>query len=175
MPLRTFLLQGVLRFTIAVAQMPGVSRIALVGSLATRKPLPKDADVLVTVDQDASLDRLAQAGRTLKGHAQTRNSGADIFLASPDGHYAGRTCHWRDCRPGIRAACRALHCGRREFLSDDLQDVNLPPSLIAAPPIDLWPLVVRRIEVPADVEELLLGPLEARRQSRREPDTSRPH
>jgi hypothetical protein len=29
--------------------MPGVLRIALLGSLATDKPLPKDADVLVTI------------------------------------------------------------------------------------------------------------------------------
>lgn len=173
-PLRVHLLQGVLRFTKVAAEVPGVSRIALVGSLARPKPLPKDADVLVTVDHEASLDRLAKAGRALKGHAQTRNSGADIFLAKPDGQYSGRICHWRDCRPGIRVACQALHCGGREFLSDDLHRVNLPPSLIAAPPVELWTLVLRRAQVPADVEGILFGPWEAHRRNRPEPGAGTP-
>jgi hypothetical protein len=57
--------------------------------------------ILVSVASDRELDRLAKAGRALKGHAQTQNSGADIFLASPDGQYIGRTCGWRECRPGM--------------------------------------------------------------------------
>lgn len=162
-PLRLFLLNGVLRFTRAVCQLHGVARIALVGSLTTHKPTPKDADVLVTLGSDCELDRLARAGRALKGHAQTRNSGADIFLASLDGQYIGRTCGWRECRPGIRVACRALHCGATEFLNDDLQVVSLAPSLIASPPIDLWPDIVRRVVVPVDVEQSLLEPLAASR------------
>lgn len=161
MPLRIFLLNGVLRFTHAVRNLRGVRRISLVGSLATPKTTPKDADVLVTVASDCKLDRLAKAGRALKGHAQARNSGADIFLANPDGRYIGRTCGWRECRPGIRVACRALHCGEMEFLNDDLQVVSLAPTLIASPPIDLWPRVVRRVVVPVDVEQVLLEPLAA--------------
>jgi hypothetical protein len=151
----------VARFTKAVGGLPGVTRIALVGSLVSQKASPKDADVLVTVTPDSSLDRLATAGRALKGFAQTRNSGADIFLSNLDGQYIGRICHWRDCRPGIRVACRARHCGRREFPNDDLQDVNLSSSLVAAPPMELWPSVVRRIAVPADVDDVLLGRLQA--------------
>ncbi len=54
-----------------------------------------------------------------------------------------------------------LHCGATEFLNDDLQVVNLVPTLIAQP-IDLWPRVVRRVAVPADVEQMLLEPLAAR-------------
>lgn len=115
----------------------------------------------MTVASDCELDRVAKVGRALKGHAQTRNSGADIFLASPDGRYIGRTCGWRECRPGIRVACRALHCGEVQFLNDDLQVVSLAPTLITAPPIDLWPQVERRVAVPADVEQLLLEPLAA--------------
>jgi hypothetical protein len=95
-PLRTFLLNGVLRFTMTVGGLPGVSMIALMGSLATRKVSPKDADVLVTLAADSSLDRLAKASRALKSYAQTRNSGADIFLADPKGQYIGRVCHWRE-------------------------------------------------------------------------------
>lgn len=84
-PLRKSLLQGMLRFTVAVSGLPGVLKVALVGSLVTQKALPKDAEVLVTVNPDASLDRVAKARRKLKGFAQTRNSGADVFLSNLDG------------------------------------------------------------------------------------------
>jgi hypothetical protein len=50
-----------------------------------------------------------------------------------------------------------------QYLNDDLQVVSLAPTLIAAPPIDLWPQIVRRLEVPADVEQLLLEPLASER------------
>lgn len=124
----------------------------------------EDADALVAVTPDSSLDRLAKAGRALKRFTQTRNSGSDIFLSNLYGRYTGRICHWGDCRPGIRVACRAKHRGRREFLDDDMQDVNLSSSLVfvAAPPVELWPSVVRRIDVPADVDDVLLGRLQAR-------------
>lgn len=79
-PLRDLLLREVLRFVRTAGSIPGVTHIALVGSLTTTKPNPKDADVLVSVTDDIDLARLAAAGRTLKGKAQTRNSGADIFL-----------------------------------------------------------------------------------------------
>ena len=39
-------------------------------------------------------------------------------------------------------------------------------SLIQAPPIELWPAVMARVEVPADVEEILLIPVRAGLQSR---------
>ena len=97
-PLREFLLREVLRFVRTASTIPGVTRIALVGSLATMKANPKDADVLVSVTDDVDLARLATAGRTLKGRAQTRNSGADIFLADSEG-CIGRICHWRECWP----------------------------------------------------------------------------
>ncbi len=50
--------------------------------------------------------------------------------------------------------------GRREHLNDDLHVVTLSKELIAAPPADLWPNVIRRQTVPADVEALLLTELE---------------
>jgi hypothetical protein len=115
--------------------------------------------MLVTVDDDTDLMPLATAGRKLKGHAQSRNKGADIFLANPSGNYIGRICHWRECRPGIRASFDARHCGRRPFLHDDLDDVTLDASLIKTPPLELWPKIVRRVELPGDVETLLAQPI----------------
>jgi hypothetical protein len=157
---REVLLAGVRQFVERAKLFPGVRRIALIGSLATEKSDPKDTDVLITVDDDADLTPLATAGRKLKGYAQTRNKGADIFLADPFNNYLGRTCHWRNCRPGIRASCDARHCGRRAFLHDDLDDVTLDASLITTPPLELWPKIVRRVELPSDVEIMLVHPIE---------------
>jgi hypothetical protein len=128
------------------------------GSLVTSKAIPKDADVLVTINNTMDLDELARAGRRLKGSAQTINLGADIFLADATGCYLGRICQYRECHP--RVACLAKHCGRRAHLNDDLHVVTLSKKLLAAPPIDLWPDVVRRLKVPPDVEALLLTELE---------------
>jgi predicted nucleotidyltransferase len=158
--IRAVLLSEVRQFVARARFFPGVRRIALIGSLATHKDDPKDADVLVTVDDDADLTHLATAGRRLKGHAQSRNRGADIFLVDPFGNYIGRICHWRECYPGVRASCDARHCGRRAFLHDDLDDVTLDASLIKTPPLELWPKIVRRAEIPDDVETQLVQPIE---------------
>src|SRR5215467_10607657 len=80
-PIRAHLLEGVYRFALAACRLREVLRIAMVGSLATAKSDPKDADVLLTVEPSADLATLARLGRTLKGHTQQRNRGADIFLA----------------------------------------------------------------------------------------------
>lgn len=130
-----------------------MKRIALIGSLTTTKAIPHDVDVLVAIDDAVDLDRFASAGRRLKGAGQNINLGADIFLADESGAYLGRICHYRECHP--RAACRAQHCGRRDHLNDDLNVLTLPRELIAAPPLELWPKVVQRLAVPADVEALL--------------------
>jgi hypothetical protein len=142
----------------AARSTPGVRRIALIGSLATNKPVPKDADVVVTIDDTMDLDPLARLGRRLKGSAQTINLGVDIFLADRAGRYLGRICHYRECHP--RVACRALSCGRRQHLNDDLQIVTLSPALITAPLIDLWPRIVARCAVPPDTQALLVAKLE---------------
>ena len=152
------LLLGAYSFVWAARLCPGVRRIALLGSLATVKAIPKDVDLLVTVERAIDLTQLARAGRRLQGLAQTINLGADIFLADTAGHYLGRICHYRECHP--RVACLAQHCGRREHLNDDLHVVTLSKELLASPPVDLWPNVIRRLTVPVDVEEILLTELE---------------
>jgi hypothetical protein len=152
------LLLGVFSFVLATRLCPGVRRIALLGSLTTAKAIPKDVDLLVTVERAMDLTQLARAGRRLKGLAQTINLGADIFLADTAGQYLGRICHYRECHP--RVACRAQHCGLRTHLIDDLHVVTLSKDLLASPPIELWPKVIRRTAVPDDLEEILLTKLE---------------
>ena len=152
------LLVWTLSFVRAARLCPGVLRIALLGSLTTAKAIPKDVDLLVTIDRTMDLTQLARAGRRLQGFAQTINLGADIFLADAAGHYLGRICHYRDCHP--RVACRAQHCGLRAHLNDDLHVVTLSKDLLASPPIELWPKIVRKLTVPADVEETLLTKLQ---------------
>ncbi len=152
---RDTLLEAALWFVQSAAGLPGVRRIALIGSIMTGRSSPKDVDLLVYVTDDLDLTPLAALGRRLKGRLQSHSRGADVFLADERGRYLGRTCSWKVCRPGVRASCDALHCGRRPYLHDDLATVRLADSLIAAPPLELWPVVVRRCAVPADVERLL--------------------
>ena len=149
------LLGGLRRFVTAVRQLAGVRRIAILGSIVTEKPDPKDIDVLVVVADDADLTRLATCARRLQGHAQSFNRGADVFLASDSGTYIGRTCRWKECRPGVRRSCDALHCGRRQYLHDDLDAMRLNGTVIVSPPVTLWPSIERRGPLPADVEELV--------------------
>jgi hypothetical protein len=69
------------------------------GSIVTAKLIPKDIDMLVTIDAEMELSKLARAGRRLKGTAQTINLGADVFLADATDRYLGRICHYRECHP----------------------------------------------------------------------------
>jgi hypothetical protein len=156
---RPGLIAEALAFTREASRLPGVIRIALIGSLVTYKDDPKDADLLLTVADDADLAPLARLGRRLQGHAQSMGLGADVFLVDVGGAYLGRTCRWRDCRPGIRMSCDAIHCGRRPHLHDDLGVIRLDPGLIAAPPVELWPQPRFRVPVPDDVREGLIEPL----------------
>lgn len=152
------LLLAVFAFVRAARDCPVVQRISLLGSILTAKAIPKDVDVLVTIDAAMDLTRLAHSGRRLMGQAQTINLGADIFLADTTGRYLGRICHYRECHP--RVLCRAQHCGLRDHLNDDLHIVTLSQELIASPPLELWPKVIRRLSVPTDVEEILLNKLD---------------
>ncbi len=155
------LLLAILAFVLAARACPGVQQISLLGSILTAKAIPKDVDVLVTIDAAMDLTRLARSGRRLMGQAQTINLGADIFLADTSGRYLGRICHYRECHP--RVLCHAQHCGQRDHLNDDLHIVTLSQELIASPPVELWPKVIRRLSVPTDVEETLLNKLDQNR------------
>lgn len=155
---RPVLLAHGLDFVRAASACHGVRRIALVGSMTTAKPIPKDIDMLVTVSADFDLPALALAGRRLKGSCNHINLGVDIFLCGEADRYLGRTCAHRECHP--RVSCEAHTCGVTPHLRDDLHLVTLKPDLIRTPPFVLWPQVRREYAAPADVEALLLGPLE---------------
>ena len=161
-PVRSRLLTEVLDAVIIAGHIPGVIRIALIGSLATHKSDPKDADLLMTVTDEMDLTPLAKLGRRFNGHAQQFNKGGEIFLSDSQGQYLGRICHWKDCGPGIRASCDAQNCGQRHYLHDDLKSVRLCEELIAAPLLELWPRMIARVSVPEDVDRLLLAPLQQR-------------
>jgi len=161
---RPVLLREVLAFVHSAAGCPGVQRIALLGSLATPKPIPKDADVLVTIDADMDLDPLATMGRRLKGRCNHINLGADIFLCDAQERYLGRICTHRECFR--RASCDARSCGERQHLRDDLDILTLPGPVMRRPPFILWPTVVRDAPAPPDVDALLLTPLEQRPPAR---------
>ncbi len=158
---RTRLIVEVLNFTRAVRQLPGITRVALIGSLATTKPDPAGADLLVSITGDADLTRLAEEARRLQGHAQSFNHTAEVYLADPNGEYLGRTCPWRQCGPQANANCDALHCGQRPYLHDDLHATRLSSSLVAMPPLILWPEVEAGAALPNDIRIGLVSPLQA--------------
>ena len=157
--LRKIMFAEVRRFVRFAREIQGVTRIALIGSLAADKEFPKDIDLLVTVNNDCDLAPLAKLGRQLSGHMNSHRAGADVFLASEDGEYLGRTCPWRDCGPGFRTSCDALHCGLRPYLHDDLNSVRLKKGLITQPSLLLWPKVAAARKVPADAREQLIDQL----------------
>lgn len=144
-----------------IAQVHGVARVALIGSLTTTKESPKDIDLLVSIEPTADLAPLGHHARRLMGAAQSLGKGADLFLADPDGNYLGRVCQWKVCRFGVRLRCDALHCGQRPYLHDDLGTVRLPDALIRFPPVILWPEVRCNVPPPIDLEQGLLRPLTA--------------
>lgn len=151
---REHLLRGVRQFIKGVSAVSGIESVSLLGSLTTSKQEPKDADLLVRVSPEVDWDSLAMLGRKLKGHAQRINAGADIFLCTGEGEYIGRTCSYKECRP--RVACRGTECGRGARICNDLHVITLESGLVRAPPVDLWPTVVVRTEVPSDVRSILL-------------------
>jgi hypothetical protein len=154
-PVRDTLLESIDFFFQRATALPGIERIALVGSITTPKPEPKDLDLLVTVQRDLPLADLARVSRQVRGRLQSINRGCDVFLADPDATYIGRLCIWKRCVPGIRVSCDARHCGRRQFLHDDFDDIRLADDLVRQPPVELWPTVVVRDPLPADLALLV--------------------
>ena len=100
---RQKLITAALDFAGKASMLDGVQQIALIGSITTHKPDPKDVDLLVTVNLDTvDLPALAKLCRQLKGSLQQINSGADIFLLDTHGKYIGRICHYRECPSATR-------------------------------------------------------------------------
>lgn len=68
---RAFLIAEAFRFIDSVVAIPGLRRIAMLGSLITSKADPKDVDILITIDDEADLTALALVSRKIKGANQT--------------------------------------------------------------------------------------------------------
>ena len=86
---RRQLLERLLQFVRSARQIEGARLISVVGSILTTKRDPKDIDVLLVVTDGADLAPLARCGRRLKGHTQSLNRGADVFLANERDEYIG--------------------------------------------------------------------------------------
>ena len=52
-----------------------------------------------------------------------------------------------------------VYLSQRQYLHDDLKVIRPAKSVVAAPPIELWPQVVARLPLPEDVERGLIAPL----------------
>jgi hypothetical protein len=141
-------------FVLGAANLPGIARIALIGSLTTEKKRPKDVDLLLTIGPAVDWAPLAGLSRKLRGRAQSGNQGADVFLADEGGTYVGRVCSYRE--PWRRVACGARVCGVHPYQCDDRALLTLGIATVKEPPLELWPRVRSRGELPRDVEELLV-------------------
>jgi hypothetical protein len=155
--LRAPLLLAARDFVLGAAKLPGIVRIALIGSLTTEKKCPKDVDLLVTVGSAVDWAPLAGLSRRLKGRAQSGNQGADVFLADEGGEYIGRVCGYRE--PWRRVACGARVCGVHPHQCDDQALLRLGTTTVNEPPLELWPRIRRRAELPRDVEDILVAGL----------------
>src|SRR3989304_9904915 len=81
---RASLLEAALGFVQSATRLSGVQRLALIGSILSDRPSPKDVDLLVYVADDADLAPLASLARRLMGRLHSQNRGADVFLADED-------------------------------------------------------------------------------------------
>jgi hypothetical protein len=156
---RPTLLAEAAAFVGAASRLPGVRRIALVGSIATDKAFPKDVDLLVTVDDEADLDPLGNAGPPADGATPEHRAGSGRrrVPGRSSRPLPGPNVSLKRCGPGIRVSCDAEHCGRRASLHDDLQTVRLPHTTVASPPVEVWPRpILHAAGVAHDVREFLL-------------------
>jgi hypothetical protein len=118
----------------ALATVPTVARIALIGSVASPPRVetairgrrgflhdPKDVDLAVWLDGPPDLNRI----RILLGKAVTQlflekelgvaHHQVDVFLLDPTNTYLGTLCHFGQCPKG-KPECRVEGCGRVPFL-----------------------------------------------------------
>jgi len=153
---RKNIIRLVLDFVLSCKKIEGVNRISIIGSLISDKEKPKDVDLLVNISDDLDLTHLAKISRTLQGKSGGLTGGADVFLANNSNVYLGRTCIWKDCRPGVRMSCDAYNCGKRKYLHDDISVIKISSEIIENPPLVLYPELIRNVSVPEDVEEGLI-------------------
>ena len=152
---RLDLIRLAFEFCRKAAEIKGVERIGMIGSITTTEQNPKDIDLVVTIGTNADMGILAKVGRQLQGRAQGLSSGADIFLVNDKQEYLGRVCHYSDCRPWIRASCQALNCGRNQYICDDLDSIRLDSDVVAHPPVVLYPQIIIQTQLPEDLSDAL--------------------
>ncbi len=143
-------MEGAKWFVEQAQKLPGIERIALIGSLCTNKPNPKDVDLLVTIQPGIDIIPLATLGRKLAGKTQQKNHGADVFLVE-DGKFIGRTCHFRECHPRVHCYCAF----GRPYVCAIGPDFLLPDTVVKNPPLVLWPSLIVSPNLPEDVKEIL--------------------
>lgn len=159
---RAPLCEAVVKFVKNARSIDGVEMISLIGSLATEKPIPKDVDLLVKVSteiSDQSIRDLATQKRKLLGKTmKTGDScGADVFICDSENEYLGRMCSYRECHP--RRSCEAQSCG--DYINDDFHNITLDKSILEKPSITLWPEIAANVEIPQDVESIIVSGLKA--------------
>jgi predicted nucleotidyltransferase len=151
---RLRLLEAARAFVTSAAACAGVRQIALIGSICTPKPHPKDIDLVLTLEPGIELGELARLARRLNGTVIQipGGTGSDVFVVE-NGQYIGRLCHYREpWQRRVCACCRLMCAPGRQFLCDTAANFRLNQDVVQHPPVTLWPeVVVNAATVPADV------------------------
>ena len=152
---RAELLAAVRWFLERIPGVPGIERVALVGSLATDKLDPQDLDLLATVRPGADLTALAALGRRTEGKRKNGTWGVDLFVVE-NGRYLGRACKYREPHPRVRCG-RCLCVPERPFLCDTSGQFTLNVDALVGTGAVLWPQFQAAKDLPQDVVGILRG------------------
>ena len=95
------LIAEVLDFVRAARHVSGINRIALIGSLTTNQPHPNDADLLVSVTQDADLAPLARLSAGPGAETRVSTAGATSSWSILGGIISGASAPGRGVVPGF--------------------------------------------------------------------------
>ena len=152
---RESLLYALNWFLDEVKQFKEVRQVALIGSICTNKPNPKDIDLLISIKPKTDLKKLATLRRKTQGRIGQGLLGTDMFIVE-DGRYLGRLCRYREPWPRVVCCNDNLICDRtRNYLCNTSNNFSIDKSIINNPPITIYPKFSTTIEIPNDVGKVL--------------------
>lgn len=99
-------------FVELASQIDSVIDISLFGSLAGKKRLAKDIDLMVFVEDTKCIDELALFKRKVYGRY---HCSLDVFVLTKEGEFLGNICLRKKC-PTLSDDCRVPGCGKIKYI-----------------------------------------------------------
>lgn len=100
------------KFVELASQIDSVIDISLFGSLAGKKRLAKDIDLMVFVEDTKCIDELALCKRKVHGRC---HCSLDVFVLTKKGELLGNICLRKKC-PALSDDCRVPGCGEIKYI-----------------------------------------------------------